>query len=235
MTWVDQSSLFGFGAVLTSTQIQNMRDNLTSVANGDISAPSVWGASRKFLHEVLITSSTSVVEFPGYFNSSFDIYQLEFNNLRSADYTPGVSSYSSLTTVMQVSNDVGSNYYVSSANYSYKVDDEGGAVANFPGMIMSAIHQGDFASVQGCMTLYKPTSSTIFKLAVSDGFRVYETNATTLAAVKQAFINVSCVQEYNSMRLLNYGGTVNITDSQYNFVAGKFTLFGIDTSSYLRR
>ena len=39
MTWVDLSSAFGFGAVLTSAQMQNLRDNITAQANGDSGAP----------------------------------------------------------------------------------------------------------------------------------------------------------------------------------------------------
>jgi len=39
MPWVDQSSAFGFGTQLTSTQMQNLRDNITAQANGDPGAP----------------------------------------------------------------------------------------------------------------------------------------------------------------------------------------------------
>lgn len=39
MTWVDLSSAFGYGAVLTSLQMQNLRDNITAQANGDSGSP----------------------------------------------------------------------------------------------------------------------------------------------------------------------------------------------------
>jgi len=41
MTWVDQSSAFGYGSVLTSTQMQNLRDNLAAFAAGDSGAPQI--------------------------------------------------------------------------------------------------------------------------------------------------------------------------------------------------
>lgn len=45
MAWVDQSSAFGYGSVLTSTQMQNLRDNLTALANGDTGAPLIQQAA----------------------------------------------------------------------------------------------------------------------------------------------------------------------------------------------
>lgn len=45
MTWVDLSSAFGFGTKLTSTQMQNLRDNITAMANGDSGAPSIQNAA----------------------------------------------------------------------------------------------------------------------------------------------------------------------------------------------
>jgi hypothetical protein len=39
MAWVNLSAAFGYGTILTSTQMQNLRDNLTALANGDSGAP----------------------------------------------------------------------------------------------------------------------------------------------------------------------------------------------------
>jgi len=45
MTWVDLSSAFGYGTKLTSTQMQNLRDNITALANGDSGAPAIKEAA----------------------------------------------------------------------------------------------------------------------------------------------------------------------------------------------
>lgn len=41
MTWVNLSSVFTYESKLTSTQMQNLRDNLTALANGDSGAPAI--------------------------------------------------------------------------------------------------------------------------------------------------------------------------------------------------
>jgi len=38
--WTDQSSIFGYQSYLTAIQMQNLRDNLAAIANGDAGAPS---------------------------------------------------------------------------------------------------------------------------------------------------------------------------------------------------
>ncbi len=43
MTWVNLDSAFGFGTILTSTQQQNLRDNITALANQDQNAPLIIG------------------------------------------------------------------------------------------------------------------------------------------------------------------------------------------------
>lgn len=43
MTWVDLSSAFGYGTTLTSTQMQNLRDNTTAAFAGDSGAPTLSG------------------------------------------------------------------------------------------------------------------------------------------------------------------------------------------------
>jgi hypothetical protein len=45
MAWVDLSGAFGFGTQLTSAQQQNLRDNITALANGDSGAPSIQTAA----------------------------------------------------------------------------------------------------------------------------------------------------------------------------------------------
>lgn len=45
MTWVDLSSAFSYGSKLTSTQMQNLRDNITALANGDSGAPELQTAA----------------------------------------------------------------------------------------------------------------------------------------------------------------------------------------------
>jgi len=45
MAWVDLSGAFGYGTKLTSTQMQNLRDNLTGLANGDSGAPAIQEAA----------------------------------------------------------------------------------------------------------------------------------------------------------------------------------------------
>ena len=39
MAWVDQSSIFGYEGYLTAIQMQNLRDNLQAICNGDAGAP----------------------------------------------------------------------------------------------------------------------------------------------------------------------------------------------------
>jgi hypothetical protein len=41
MTWTDLSGAFGYGTKLTSAQMQNLRDNVTALANGDSGAPRI--------------------------------------------------------------------------------------------------------------------------------------------------------------------------------------------------
>lgn len=41
MTWVDLSSAFTYGSKLTSTQMQNLRDNIAALAAGDSGAPTI--------------------------------------------------------------------------------------------------------------------------------------------------------------------------------------------------
>lgn len=45
MTWVDLSSAFSYGSKLTSTQMQQLRDNITALANGDSGAPEIQTAA----------------------------------------------------------------------------------------------------------------------------------------------------------------------------------------------
>jgi hypothetical protein len=45
MAWTDLSGAFGYGTKLTSAQMQNLRDNITALANGDAGAPSILGTS----------------------------------------------------------------------------------------------------------------------------------------------------------------------------------------------
>jgi hypothetical protein len=44
MTWVDLSSAFAYGSSPTSTQLQNLRDNLAAMAAGDSGAPQIQTA-----------------------------------------------------------------------------------------------------------------------------------------------------------------------------------------------
>lgn len=45
MAWVDLSAAFSYGSKLTSAQMQNLRDNLTALANGDSGAPQIQTAA----------------------------------------------------------------------------------------------------------------------------------------------------------------------------------------------
>lgn len=45
MTWVNLSGAFGYGTKLTSTQQQNLRDNIAAMAAGDSGAPSIVEAA----------------------------------------------------------------------------------------------------------------------------------------------------------------------------------------------
>lgn len=45
MAWTDLSGAFGYGTKLTSTQMQNLRDNLAAMAAGDSGAPSIVEAA----------------------------------------------------------------------------------------------------------------------------------------------------------------------------------------------
>jgi hypothetical protein len=67
MTWVNLSSAFSYGSQLTSTQMQNLRDNITAMANGDSGAPSIQTAA-------LANSSVTTVKIP---NSNVDKNKLK--------------------------------------------------------------------------------------------------------------------------------------------------------------
>lgn len=54
MAWTDLSSAFVFGSKLTSAQMQNLRDNITALANGDAGAPEIQTAA---LADSLITQA----------------------------------------------------------------------------------------------------------------------------------------------------------------------------------
>ena len=45
MAWIDLSSAFGYGTKLTSANMQQLRDNLTALANGDSGAPEIQTAA----------------------------------------------------------------------------------------------------------------------------------------------------------------------------------------------
>lgn len=45
MAWTDLSGAFGFGTKLTSAQMQQLRDNITALANGDSGAPRIVNAA----------------------------------------------------------------------------------------------------------------------------------------------------------------------------------------------
>jgi len=45
MTWTNLSGAFGYGTKLTSSQMQQLRDNLTALANGDSGAPAIQAAA----------------------------------------------------------------------------------------------------------------------------------------------------------------------------------------------
>jgi len=45
MTWVDLSGAFGYGSKLTSTQMQNLRDNIAALAAGDTGHPEIVEAA----------------------------------------------------------------------------------------------------------------------------------------------------------------------------------------------
>lgn len=45
MAWVDLSNNFAYGSKLTSTQMQNLRDNIPALANGDSGAPEIQTAA----------------------------------------------------------------------------------------------------------------------------------------------------------------------------------------------
>jgi len=49
MAWTDLSAAFGFGTILTSTQMQSIRDNIISVADGDTGAPRIVTGAIKGL------------------------------------------------------------------------------------------------------------------------------------------------------------------------------------------
>jgi hypothetical protein len=45
MSWTDLASAFAYGSKLTSAQMQNLRDNVSAVANGDAGAPPIQTAA----------------------------------------------------------------------------------------------------------------------------------------------------------------------------------------------
>ena len=45
MAWTDLSAAFAYGSKLTSAQMQNLRDNITALANGDAGAPKIQTAA----------------------------------------------------------------------------------------------------------------------------------------------------------------------------------------------
>ena len=45
MAWTDLSAAFGYGTKLTSAQMQQLRDNITALANGDSGAPPIQSAA----------------------------------------------------------------------------------------------------------------------------------------------------------------------------------------------
>jgi len=59
MTYVDLSGAFGYGTKLTSTQMQNLRDNLTAMAAGDSGAPKVAQAGLKTATGDINSAATS--------------------------------------------------------------------------------------------------------------------------------------------------------------------------------
>lgn len=49
MAWTNLGAAFGYGSKLTSAQMQNLRDNITALANGDSGAPLIQSAAMQYL------------------------------------------------------------------------------------------------------------------------------------------------------------------------------------------
>lgn len=76
MAWVDQSSAFGYGTKLTSTQMQNLRDNLTAFANQDSGAPTL---ANNYITSSMIGSN--IIGADHINNSSININKLDTSEL----------------------------------------------------------------------------------------------------------------------------------------------------------
>lgn len=61
MTWVDQTGAFGFGTQLTSTQMQNLRDNMSAMAAADSGSPVIKKHDGTFVQygELTLASTNS--------------------------------------------------------------------------------------------------------------------------------------------------------------------------------
>lgn len=221
MTWVDQSSLFGFGAVLTSTQVQNMRDNLTAVANRDSGAPLVYGATKVLLKKITHTSSVEFLSFENLFTTSFDIYEIDYYGMRCGTLP---TSDSSIAMGLQLSDDGGVGYFTNSENYQ---NTAGGASSPYVAIRIGTVADDFDGAAAGGVRLYMPSSSYGKKLFATNNVNGRDVVANSYAAYGGDFRGVSSLVEYDSIRIMCGSGG----DTHY-FDGGVAVLYGVVTNSF---
>ena len=80
MTWVDLSAAFGYGTKLTSTQMQNLRDNIAALAAGDSGHPEIQTAAFAATIKPWIllsdqdASNDAAIDFTSVITSTYDEY-----------------------------------------------------------------------------------------------------------------------------------------------------------------
>lgn len=165
MTWTDQSSLFGFGTVLSSLSVQNLRDNITAQANADAGSPEQADASLQYpVNRVQIdsefhTTSWGYAEYIGVFNGSYDNYELDV-------WECYVASADSL--VFQVSADSGSTW-LAGTNYDYAISGIVGTTSGLAyGRIGAINRNSEFSFNRALFTNPGSTSAGAFKGVITE-------------------------------------------------------------------
>lgn len=231
MTWVDQSSLFGFGTILTSTGIQNLRDNLTALANGDSGGPKIklpalevpYG--RHLLRTIDLSSVTSAyIVFPDVITSSFDEYEIHVNNVQvESGAIAGAIRF-------ELSTNNGSSWETRSYNNTRLKIDTLASVVNETGVAYGRV--GEFGrpynvdsrgAGNSVLTLFDPLGDTAKVVNYESSFKFNNTYIYKESGGCIWDINTPC----NAIRLFS---SVNV--SSLYFRGGKAMIYGVATNSY---
>lgn len=227
--WTDLSGEFGTGTVLTSSDMQSLRDNNAAIAEKDSSVPFLGnGWSRTLLQSFSITS-LSDIEIEN-IPTSYDQFEIYINNLILEN-----GSYD----LMELRAAVGSGGYTemdrqivafSSTNTAFFVDisssgggDTCGSIGHTP-----LSQDGEFALGNYFLNISNPFGDYNFPLSISGRYNAFTNSGELYTGI---FNNVVARAENQvNMRAIKITG--NSVLSNKRFISGEVQLYGVFTNSW---